>query len=105
MASQTLTATLAAPAFPTVAAERRLREELERIANQSTALRPKWEPLLDSKRVVGTVLAIEDLFPFKLPPDKVVRKGGYNSVNEAVHDMLGRIEMIWAERSKPKVRK
>jgi hypothetical protein len=107
MATQTLTVTpTAAPVFPAAKVERRLRVELEKIANQASKLRPEWVPLLDSKRVVGTVLVIEDLFPsIKIPPDKVVRKGGYNSVDEAIDDMLGRIKRIWAERTKPKVRK
>jgi hypothetical protein len=52
------------------------------------------------------VLVIEDLFPrVKIPPDKVVRKGGYNSVDEAIEDMLGRIKRVLAERTKPKVHK
>jgi hypothetical protein len=107
MATQTLTmSTTAAPAFPAAEVKRRLRAELEKIAEDASVLRPEWEPLLDSKRVVGTVLVIEDLFPScKIPPDKVVRKGGYNSVDEAIDDMLGRIERVVAERSKPKVRK
>jgi hypothetical protein len=96
----------AAPAFPAAEAERRLKIELKKIAKQASKLRPEWVPLLDSKQVVGTVLAIEDLFPeIKIPPDKVVRKGGYNSVDEAIEDMLGRIKRVLAERTKPKVRK
>lgn len=96
----------AAPVFPTVEVECRLRVELEKIAKQASKLRPEWVPLLDSKRVVGTVLVIEDLFPgVRIPPDKVVRKGGYNSVDEAIEDMLGRIKRVVAERTKPKVRK
>ena len=95
---------IAAPHFPAAEVERKLRVELEKIAKQSSKLRPEWVPLLDSKRVVGTVLVIEDLFPgIKIPPDKVVRKGGYNSVDEAIKDMLERIKMIWSERSKAKV--
>lgn len=106
MATQTLTLTAAAePAFPAVEVKHLLREKLQKIADDGSMLRPEWEPLLDSKRVVGSVLEIEGLFPFKLPPDKVVRKGGYNSVDEAIDDMLGRIERIWAERGNPKVRK
>jgi hypothetical protein len=104
MATQTLNASQgAAPVFPAAEAERRLRVELEKVAKQASKLRPEWVPLLDSKRVVGTVLVIEDLFPgIKLPPDKVVRKGGYNSVDEAIKDVLERIKRIWSERSKPK---
>ncbi len=91
--------------FPRDEIERRLREELKKIADEAALIRPEWEPLLDSKRVVGTVLLIEDLFPFRIPPDKVVRTGGYNSVDEAITDMLDRIRKIWSERSKAKVRK
>jgi hypothetical protein len=107
MATQTLTVTpTAAQAFPAAEVKRLLRPELQKIADQGSRLRPGWVPLLDSKRVVGTVLVIENLFPdFKIPPDKVVRKGGYNSVDEAIDDMLERIKRIWDERSKPKVRK
>jgi hypothetical protein len=95
----------AAPVFPEAEVSRRLRVELDKIAAVGSVLRPEWEPLLDSKRVVGTVLVLGGLFSFKIPPDKVVKKGGYNSVDEALKDMLGRIKRIWAERSKPKVRK
>ena len=106
MASQTLNRTeTAVPIFPAPEVERRLRVDLQKIANDASILRPEWVPLLDSKRVVGTVLTIENLFPFKLPPDKVVRKGGYNSVDDAINDMLGRIKDIWTGHSKPKVSK
>jgi hypothetical protein len=105
MATATLsTARQAASVFPTAEVERRLQAELQKIADQGSVLRPEWEPMLDSKRVVGTVLVLEDLFPFKIPPDRVVRKGGYNSVEEAKKDMLGRIKSIWTERSNRKAR-
>ena len=106
MTTETLHATeVTAPIFPVAEVKRRLRVELQKIADGGSVIRPEWEPLLDSKRVVGTVLVLENLFPFKMPPDKVVRKGGYNSVDEAIDDMLDRIKKIWTERSKPKVRK
>lgn len=105
MEIETLTMTsTAAPIFPATDVGRRLREELERIAEESSVVRPEWEPLLPSKLVVGVVLTLEDLFSFKLPPDKVVRKGGYNGVDEAMDDMLDRIEKVWVERSKARVR-
>jgi hypothetical protein len=104
MGTETLTVTsVTAPVFPAAEVKHRLRKELQKIADESSVLRPEWEPLLDSKRVVGTVLVLENLFTFKVPPDKVVRKGGYNSVNEAIDDMLERIKGIWTERSKRKV--
>lgn len=106
MATETLIeAEVAAPAFPEAQVRKRLLVELQKIANQGTFLRPEWEPLLDSKRVVGTVLALEGLFPFKIPPDKVVRKGGYDTLDEAVNDMVVRIKNIYDEKSKSKVRK
>ena len=104
MATETLSVSqYSAPAFPAAEVERRLRIELEKIAEQGSKLRPEWVPLLDSKRVVGTVLVIEDLFPgIKIPPDKVVRKGGYNSVDEAIEDMLGRIKQRLGRADKAK---
>lgn len=107
MATQTLTVTAtAASAFPAAEVKRCLRVELQKIADDAPVLRPEWEPLLDSMRVVGTILVIEGLFPgVKIRPDKVVRKGGYNGVDEALDDMVPRIEREVAERSKPKVRK
>src|SRR6266545_628549 len=64
MQTQTLTmAPTPARAFPVAEVKRRLRIELQRVAADASVLRPEWEPLLDSQRVVGTVLAIEDLFP------------------------------------------
>jgi acyl carrier protein len=91
------------PAFPAAEVKQRLGIELKKIADDAVALRPAWEPLLDSQRVVGTVLAIEDLFPFRIPPDRVVRKGGYNSVEDARDDMYSRIERLWTKHNEPKV--
>jgi hypothetical protein len=105
MATHTLTKPAVGSGFPAAELKRRLRDELQKIAAEGSVLRPEWEPMLDSQRVVGIVLAIEDLFPFKLPPDKVVREGGYNGVDEAIEDMLVRIERIWAEHRNPKVRR
>jgi len=101
----TLTAT-SIPAFPAAEVKRRLGIELQKIADDAAPLRPAWEPLLDSQRVVGTVLAIEDILPsLRIPPDKVVRKGGYNSVDEARDDICDRIERHWTEHNQPKGRK
>lgn len=87
--------------FPMEEVRRRLAVELQEVAAEGAVVRPEWEPLLDSKRVVGTVLAIEDLFPLcQIPPDKVVRKGGYQSVDEAIQDMLFRIEAVVTSRKR-----
>jgi len=100
MDSDTLTIAAVVPNFPANEVRRRLQGELQRIADEGSILRPEWEPLLDSKRVVGSVLILEDLFPFKIPPDKVVKKGGYFSVDEALNDMLTRINGVWTKRTK-----
>src|SRR5436309_2685856 len=88
--------------FPAAEVQRRLGIELQKIADDGTPLRAAWEPLLDSQRVVGTVLVIENLFPsLRIPPDQVVRKGGYNSVDEARNDMYSRIERLWTKHNQP----
>jgi hypothetical protein len=97
---QTMPTATLAPHFPAEEVKRRLTSELENIAADAAMLRPEWEPLLDSMRVVGTVLVLEDLFPnCKISPDRVVRKGGYKNVADAVEDMVIRIERIVANKS------
>ena len=78
--------------FPETEIRRRLGPELQSIADDGELLRPDWEPLLDSKRIVGTVILLEDLFDFKIPPDKVIRRGGYDSVRETINDMVSRLK-------------
>jgi len=91
--------------FPEKAIRDRLTPELQAIADEAELLRPDWEPLLDSKRVVSTVILIEELFDFPLPPDKVIRKGGYNSVEESTNDIVNRLRGLWtANESKTQKR-
>ena len=62
MPTETITIpAVAAPVFPDAAIRRRLRVELEKMASESCILGPEWEPLLDSKRVVGFVFVQEAL--------------------------------------------
>jgi hypothetical protein len=92
--------------FPVAEVKRRLTKELKKIADDNAVLRPEWEPVLDSKRVVGTLVMIEDLFPgCKIPPDKIVRKGGYRTIEEAIADMVPRLRRVVAAYPQPKVRK
>lgn len=91
-------------------ARRHLREELEKIADNVRFLDPdrsEWKPLLGSRRVIGTVLVLEVLFPdIKIPPDKLVKKGGYNDVDVAVEDIIGNHKRLAAEAAqKKRVRK
>jgi hypothetical protein len=86
-------------------AKRRLTVDLQKIADDVAFLnpdRPEWKPLLDSRRIVGTILMLEELFPLKIPPDKLVQKGGYNDVKEAVEDIIRRHKRLVAEKAKPK---
>ena len=87
--------TRAARVFPRDELRDRLTPALRKIAEEAELLRPEWEPLLDSQRVIGTVLLVEEMIPWcRIPPDQVVRKGGYSSVEEAVTDMIRNIEKI-----------
>jgi hypothetical protein len=48
--------------------------------------------------MVTAIATVEDLFDFELPPEKVVKKGGYKSVDEGVSDMTNRIREVWTKR-------
>lgn len=100
----TAVATASAPAakgaFPLADVQARLRRELEEAEAESVILHPGWQPVLDSLRMVTAIATIEGLFDFKLPPEKVVKKGGYRSVDEGVADMTNRIREVWTKRQK-----
>ena len=83
--------------FPATEVERRLRRELTDAAEESTVLRGSWEPVLDSLRMVSVVCTLEDLFEFELPPEKLVRKGGYRGVEEGVADMTNRLIRLFGK--------
>ena len=100
----TAVATASAPAakgtFPLAEVQARLRRELEEAEAESVILHPGWQPVLDSLRMVTAIATVEELFDFKLPPEKVVKKGGYRSVDEGVSDMTNRIREVWTKRQK-----
>ena len=86
-------------------AKRLLMAALQKLADRAKLLnpnRPPWKPLLDSRRVVRVVLVLETLFPFKFPPDKLVKKGGYNDVEKGADDILRRHKQLVADRAKNK---
>ncbi len=90
--------------FPAADVRRRLQVEVQQAADESVVLRGGWELLLDSLRMVSVIITLEDLFPFRIHPEKAVRRGGYTSVDEAVEDMLerlGRMWNVWSHRKKP----
>jgi acyl carrier protein len=100
----TTAANVLAPAakgtFPLAEVQARLRRELEEAEAESAILHPGWQPVLDSLRMVTAIATVEDLFDFKVPPEKAVRKGGYKSVDEGVSDMTNRIREVWTKHQK-----
>lgn len=88
--------------FPFTEVEVRLRRGLEKAAAEGNVLRGDWEPVLDSMRVASMVVTLEDLFDFRLPPEKIVRVGGYASVEEGVADMRERLQLLWQKHQRRK---
>ncbi len=86
-------------AFPFAEVQDRLRRELEEAEAESVILHPGWQPVLDSLRMVTAIATVEDLFRFKLPPEKIVKKGGYKSVDEGVSYMTSRIREVWTKHN------
>ena len=83
------------PAFPTEEVRDLLRKELEEAEEESATVHEGWEPVLDSLRMVTVVTTLEGLFDFPLPPEKVIRKGGYTSVDQGVDDMADNLRRLW----------
>jgi len=52
---------------------------------------------LDSLAVVDIVLTVEPVIGFPVK-EHVVKAGGYTSVNEAVNDLLPKLEKEWAKQ-------
>jgi acyl carrier protein len=87
-------------AFPEVQLETILHKELEEAADESGILHGGWEPVLDSLRIVTIVSTLERLFDFPLPPEKVVKKGGYKSVDEAFENVKENLRGLWNKHHK-----
>jgi len=71
-----------------------LRRELEEAAEESATLHEGWEPVLDSLRVVTVINTLKELFDFPLPPEEVVRKGGYSSVDKGIDDIVDNLRRL-----------
>ena len=105
--------TVAAPAFPTAAVEADLRSELIEAIKAEATIKGVTLPAatsaiaqtpfqVDSLIVVSILCVVEPLVGFELP-ESVVRTGGYASVEQAIGQLLPRIEAQWKKRkgSKP----
>ncbi len=83
--------------YPFAEVDGRLREGIREAAEESVDLRGEWEPLLDSLRMVSVLVSLEDLFDFPLPPEKLVRRGGYTSEVDAYEHMSDQLRRLWDE--------
>jgi acyl carrier protein len=81
--------------FPFERVREVLRKELEEAAEESDILHEGWEPVLDSLRMVTVITALEDMFDFALPPEKVIRKGRYASVDQGLDAMADNLRRLW----------
>jgi hypothetical protein len=93
-------------AFPAAAIEACIREELQRQADSQALLRParpaggpKWEPEVDSLVVVEIICAVEDLLGASMP-DTFTPRGGYDSVEDCVADVMTAAGAVWQHLTK-----
>ena len=97
------------PVFPAAALEACLRDELIHIVKSSAELHGQVLPStpaaivtvaypINSLDVVGILCQLDELVGFDLP-HSVVRAGGYNSIDEAIHHLMPRIEKVWLKRN------
>jgi acyl carrier protein len=86
--------------YPFADVQRLLQAGVREAAEDSVDLRGEWEPLLDSLRMVSVLVSLEDLFDFPLPPEKLVRRGGYTSEDDAVEHISGQLRRLWDEQHK-----
>lgn len=110
-----VTATLASPVsapvvspFPRAAVETDLRSELIEVVKaealmKGVALPPTSAAIgsapfqIDSLVVVSILCTVEPLLGIELP-ESVVRTGGYSSIDQALGQLLPKIEAYWKKR-------
>jgi hypothetical protein len=95
--------------FPAAAVGECLREELLQIVKNRAELQGQPSPSnraviaagpcpLDSLEVVEILCRIDEFLGFELP-GRVVRAGGYNSIDEAISQLLPGIEKEWLKHN------
>jgi len=95
--------------FPASAVEKSLRAELMQAVKDEAAIKAITLPTsdgdiakaafqVDSLIVVSLLCAVEPIVGFELT-EKVVRTGGYGSVDRALYQLLPRIEAEWKKRN------
>lgn len=97
--------------FPSIEVELCIREALANQANDQALLRPgramtavpiaprSWEPEIDSLVAVEVICAIEELLGINLPVTFSPR-GGYDSVDACVNDLLSQARATWKQVTK-----
>lgn len=111
MATATLAPPVSAPVvapFPSAAVAKDLRSELIEAVKAEASIKgvalPPTLPAIgstpfqiDSLVVVSILCVVEPILGIELP-DSVVRTGGYGSVDQALTQLLPRIEACWKKR-------
>jgi acyl carrier protein len=110
----TLLETSRSAAFPAAAVEACIRDALADQAADQAVLRPDrgtatatpvaarpWEPEIDSLVVVEVICAIEELLRIEIPPT-FSPKGGYDSTEACVNDLMSEAKAAWDELTKEK---
>jgi acyl carrier protein len=97
--------------FPSAEVEACIRDGLAHQAADQVVLRPgratpsgssrSWEPEIDSLVVVEVICAVEELLGIELP-ETFSPKGGYDSVEACVNDLMSEAKAAWAEVTKEK---
>lgn len=82
--------------YPVAEVRTRLGEGVRKAARNKKDLCGEWDPRLDSMRCVSIIVSLEDLLG-ELPPEKLVRRGGYANEEDAVSDMADRVERYGKE--------
>jgi len=100
-------------AFPAAEVEACIKAALQDQAADQAVLRPgrkstaipvaprSWEPEIDSLVVVEVICAIEELLGIKIPAT-FSPKGGYDSADACVNDLLSEAKAAWTEATKEK---
>ena len=84
-------------AFPAALVESRLRHAITQLGQDIAVMKEPWEPMFDSLAVVNIIFVVEPVLPgVKIAPEKVVRKGGYATVDDAVRDITERLRRQYA---------
>src|SRR3954467_9309610 len=86
--------------FPAKAVEDRLRKALTHLEADTSAIRDEWDPAFDSLAVVNILCFIDEVVPgVDIAPERIVRKGGYASLDEALQHIVAGVERAWHKKN------